>query len=83
MIFIFDPWWNKAAENQAIDRAHRIGQTKKVTCYKLITKGTIEEKILQLQLMKAEIFNNIIAGDAASLKSFSQDDINYLMADNK
>ncbi len=79
MVFIFDPWWNKAAENQAIDRTHRIGQHKNVTCYKLITKGTIEEKILQLQQLKAELFNNIIAGDAASLKSFSEEDIDYLM----
>jgi superfamily II DNA or RNA helicase len=79
VVFIFDPWWNKAAENQAIDRAHRIGQNKSVTCYKLIAKGTIEEKIVQLQEVKAELFNNIIAGDSASLKSFSEEDINYIM----
>src|SRR5690606_15023972 len=51
-IFIFDPWWNKAAENQAVDRTHRIGQDKTVFSYKLITRGTIEEKILQLQQRK-------------------------------
>lgn len=79
MVFIFDPWWNKAAENQAIDRAHRIGQDKKVFSYKKITKGTIEEKMLQLQEQKSELFNSIISADSASLKSFSQDDVDFIL----
>ncbi|MEO5891935.1 MAG: DEAD/DEAH box helicase [Ferruginibacter sp.] len=79
MVFIFDPWWNKAAENQAIDRSHRIGQDKTVLSYKLITQGTIEEKILQLQEKKAEIFNSIISADSASLKSISEDDIQFML----
>ncbi|MEO7311141.1 MAG: DEAD/DEAH box helicase [Chitinophagaceae bacterium] len=79
MVFIFDPWWNKAAENQAIDRAHRIGQDKKVFSYKIITKGTIEEKMLQLQEKKSELFNAIISADGASLKSFSQDDVDFIL----
>ena len=79
MVFIFDPWWNKAAESQAIDRTHRIGQTKKVLAYKMITQGTIEEKILQLQEKKAELMNAIISSDAASLKSFSESDISFLL----
>ncbi len=79
MVFIFDPWWNKAAENQAIDRSHRIGQDKTVLSYKLITQGSIEEKILQLQEKKAEIFNAIISSDSASLKSISEDDINFML----
>jgi len=58
-IFIFDPWWNLAAENQAIDRTHRIGQDKTVFSYKLITRGTIEEKILTLQEKKRELFDNL------------------------
>ena len=78
-IFIFDPWWNAAAENQAIDRAHRIGQKQKVLAYKLIAQGTIEEKILQLQHVKKELFDNIIAADGASLKSLSEEDINLLL----
>lgn len=78
-IFIFDPWWNVAAENQAIDRAHRIGQKQKVLAYKLIAQGTIEEKILQLQHIKKELFDNIIAADGASLKSLSEEDINLLL----
>jgi SNF2 family DNA or RNA helicase len=78
-IFIYDPWWNVAAENQAIDRAHRIGQTRKVLAYRLIAGGTIEEKILQLQQLKKELFENIISSDGASLKSLSEDDINLLL----
>ena len=53
VIIHFDPWWNPAAEAQATDRAHRIGQEKKVTVYKFITVGTVEEKVLQLQENKA------------------------------
>ncbi|MEA2095576.1 MAG: DEAD/DEAH box helicase, partial [Candidatus Cloacimonadota bacterium] len=59
-VIIVDPWWNPMGENQAIDRAHRIGQTKKVMVYKIITKGTIEEKILDLQQNKKMMFDNII-----------------------
>lgn len=79
IVFIFDPWWNKAAENQAIDRTHRMGQTKKVLSYKMITEGTIEEKILLLQEKKSELFNNIISSDAASVKSLSSEDINFIL----
>ncbi len=79
-IFIYDPWWNVAAENQAIDRAHRIGQTQKVIAFKLIAEGTIEEKILQLQDLKKNLFENVIAADGASLKSLSEDDIKLLLA---
>lgn len=78
-VFIVDPWWNKAAENQAIDRTHRIGQTRKVIAYKLITQGTIEEKIMELQQKKADLFNAIIASDAAALKSFSEADISFML----
>ncbi len=59
-VIMVDPWWNPMGENQAIDRAHRIGQTKKVMVYKMITKGTIEEKIQVLQQSKREMFENII-----------------------
>lgn len=80
VVFIFDPWWNRAAENQAIDRAHRIGQQSKVLSYRLITNRSIEEKILQLQEKKSQIFQNIISDDSASLKALSQDDINFILA---
>ena len=64
-VFIFEPWWNKAAEEQAINRLHRYGQTAKVLSYSLITKGTIEEKILQLQQQKSALFNELIGSDSA------------------
>ncbi|MFN8576644.1 MAG: DEAD/DEAH box helicase [Candidatus Sericytochromatia bacterium] len=78
-IFIFDPWWNKSAENQAIDRAHRIGQDKTVFSYKLITKGTIEEKILLLQEKKMELFESIISQDSSSLKSLDENDVDFIL----
>ncbi len=77
-IFIFDPWWNLAAENQAIDRAHRIGQDKTVFSYKLISRETIEEKILLLQEKKRELFEDIISSDSASIKSFKEEDIDFV-----
>jgi SNF2 family DNA or RNA helicase len=78
-IFIYDPWWNAAAETQAIDRAHRMGQTRKVLAYKLIAENTIEEKILQLQQIKKELFDNVISADGGSLKSLTEEDINLLL----
>ncbi|MFZ2898805.1 MAG: SNF2-related protein [Saprospiraceae bacterium] len=78
-IFLYDPWWNAAAESQAIDRAHRIGQTRKVLAYKLIAQGTIEEKMLELQQLKKELFDNIISADSSSLKALSEDDIKMLL----
>jgi len=78
-VFIFDPWWNRAAEIQAISRAHRIGQARKVISFRLITKGTIEEKILLLQQKKAELFDNIISSDTASIKSLTENDIDYIL----
>ena len=59
-VFLFDPWWNNAVQQQAIDRTHRIGQTKNVFAYKMICKDTIEEKIIQLQQRKKELSDNLI-----------------------
>src|SRR5207342_3416944 len=59
----FDPWWNPAVEDQATDRAHRIGQTRVVTSYKLIARGTVEEKILQLQQRKRELIQTTLSGE--------------------
>jgi SNF2 family DNA or RNA helicase len=78
-IFLFDPWWNIAAENQAIDRTHRIGQDKTVFSYKLIAKGSIEEKILELQNMKRELFESLISSDGASIKSLDEEDIEFVL----
>ncbi len=78
-VFIFDPWWNKAAQNQAIDRAHRMGQKNKVFSYEMITKGTIEEKILELQSQKQDMTDMIISGDEGGLKQLSQSDLDFIL----
>lgn len=77
-VILTDPWWNPMIENQAIDRAHRIGQTKKVQVYKLISKGTVEEKIISLQNSKKELFEQIIEKNENILKSMTVDQIKDL-----
>ncbi len=79
-VFIIDPWWNPAAESQAIDRCYRIGQTKSVFAYKLIAKNTVEEKILKLQERKKILAENIISSDANILKELSLDDLSDLFS---
>lgn len=77
-VFIVDPWWNPAAEMQAMDRTHRIGQEKKIFVYKAITKDSIEEKILQLQESKMDLVNNVIAIDSGLFKKLNKGDIGKL-----
>jgi non-specific serine/threonine protein kinase len=77
-VYIVDPWWNPAAEMQAIDRAHRIGQTRKVFAYKMICKDSVEEKILQLQQKKKMLADDLIQEDANFVKTLSRDDIEFL-----
>lgn len=79
-VYIFEPWWNKAAEEQAVNRLHRIGQKSTVTAVSLITVGTIEEKILQLQEQKSELFNELINADTASSKHLSEKDIEFILS---
>lgn len=74
-VFIVDPWWNPAAEMQAIDRAHRIGQNKKVFVYKAITKNSIEEKIVELQESKLDLVKNVISVEESIFKKLNQNDI--------
>jgi len=74
-VVIVDPWWNPAVEMQAIDRTHRIGQQRKVFAQKLITRGTVEEKILELQERKRQLAENVIATDESFMKTLSIDDI--------
>ncbi len=74
-VYLVDPWWNPAVENQAIDRCYRIGQDKHVVAVRLITPGTIEEKIVNLQATKKEIASDIIQTEASILKSLSQEDL--------
>jgi len=81
-VFIYDPWWNIAAENQAIDRSHRMGQDRTVFSYKLITKGTIEEKIVKLQEQKRALFENIISSDSTVPKFINMEDIDYLLGED-
>ncbi len=71
----YDPWWNPAVEMQATDRAYRIGQTKKVFVYKLITKDTVEEKIVKLQDQKMELVNSLISTEESFFKSLQKNDI--------
>jgi SNF2 family DNA or RNA helicase len=80
MVIHFDPWWNPAVEDQATDRAHRIGQQRTVYSIKLITRGTVEEKVLALQRRKKTIINATIESDEHALQSFSWDDIQELLA---
>ena len=74
-----DPWWNPAVENQATDRAHRIGQKKKVIVYKLVSEGTVEEKVLTLQGMKRELFDAVIDAKNARNKKITTEDIAALL----
>ncbi|GGJ58974.1 hypothetical protein GCM10008938_51280 [Deinococcus roseus] len=76
----FDPWWNPAAENQATDRAYRIGQDKPVFVYKLVTSGTIEEKILVLQEKKARLSRSVLHGGNGGELHLSEDDVGMLLA---
>ena len=79
-VFILDPWWNPAVEAQAIDRAHRIGQKRKVFTYKFITRNTVEEKILQLQKHKKNLSESLISNEETIIKSLSRTDIEQLLA---
>ncbi len=78
-VFILDPWWNPAVEAQAIDRAHRIGQTKTVFTYKFISKETVEEKILQLQKKKSDLAKTLISADESFVKKLTKEDIEKIL----
>ncbi|KQM37156.1 DEAD/DEAH box helicase [Microbacterium sp. Leaf203] len=78
-VFLLDPWWNPAAENQAIDRVHRIGQTKSVFVYRLIAAGTVEEKVRALQHRKAALFDAVIDDEDAFAAALDADDIRGLL----
>ncbi|TQK70522.1 DEAD/DEAH box helicase [Nocardioides sp. SLBN-35] len=77
-VFVLDPWWNPAAEAQAVDRAHRIGQTRHVHVYRLVATDTIEEKVMELKARKAELFAQVIDGDGAMSTSIGAEDIRGL-----
>lgn len=79
-VYIVDPWWNPAVEQQAIDRTHRIGQTKNIFAYRMICKDTIEDKILELQDRKRSLAKDLIADDSTFVKSLSREDVEYLFS---
>jgi SNF2 family DNA or RNA helicase len=76
----FDPWWNPAVEAQATDRAHRIGQRKVVTSYKLIARGTVEEKILNLQARKRALTEAVLEGEEQFANALNWDEVRELIA---
>jgi superfamily II DNA or RNA helicase len=80
-VILYDPWWNPAVERQAIDRTHRIGQQRAVTAYRLVTTGTVEEKIRALAERKSSLSRNIIKADGALAKALSREDLEMLFAD--
>ena len=80
VVIHYDPWWNVAVQNQATDRAHRIGQEKIVTVYKLIAKGTIEEKIVKLQESKKELAEEILKGETGNIGSLSKEELMELIS---
>jgi SNF2 family DNA or RNA helicase len=75
---VLDPWWNPATEAQAIDRTHRIGQTRSVMVYRMVATDTIEEKVVALQQRKRDLFNRVIDGGAAASTALTADDIRGL-----
>jgi non-specific serine/threonine protein kinase len=79
-VYIVDPWWNPAVEQQAIDRTHRIGQTKNIFAYRMICKDTIEDKIVQLQEKKRLLAKELISDDASFVKALTREDVEYLFS---
>ncbi|MEO1970204.1 MAG: DEAD/DEAH box helicase, partial [Pirellulaceae bacterium] len=79
-VFILDPWWNPAVEAQAIDRAHRIGQTKRVFAYRIICRNTVEDKILELQQRKKDLADAIITENNSVIRNLSNEDLAILLS---
>ena len=80
VVIHYDPWWNQAAQNQATDRAHRIGQQSCVQVYKLIAKDTIEERILELQEKKASLLDSVSGDEEQSILSLTREELLELLA---
>ena len=80
MVIHFDPWWNLAVQNQATDRAHRIGQVHTVNVYRLIAKDTIEEKIVELQERKVALADQILGGEGMENSSFTREELLELLS---
>lgn len=79
-VYIVDPWWNPAVEQQAIDRTHRIGQTKNIFAYRMICTDTVEDKILKLQERKRNLAKEVITDDEGFVKTLTKEDVEYLFS---
>ena len=79
VVIHYDPWWNVAVQNQATDRAHRIGQTKVVTVYQLILKGTIEERIMEMQQLKRALAEDVLSAENIAATAFSREELLNLL----
>ena len=79
-VFLLDPWWNPAVEAQAIDRTHRIGQVRHVFAYRLITKNTVEERVLELQQTKRELADAIIGAENSVLRGLTREHLELLLS---
>jgi len=79
-VFLLDPWWNPAVEAQAIDRAHRIGQTRPVFAYRLIARDTVEEKVLDLQSTKRALADAIVRADGGGIRDLRREDLELLLS---
>jgi len=79
-VFILDPWWNPAVEAQAIDRAHRIGQTRHVFAYRLICQDTVEQRIAELQRQKKQLADAIVGGQENLLRTLSREELEWLLS---
>ena len=80
-VILYDPWWNPAVERQAIDRTHRIGQVRPVTAYRMVTAGSVEEKIRALAERKTALSKAVVKADSAVAKTLTRDDLAFLFAD--
>jgi SNF2 family DNA or RNA helicase len=79
-VFLLDPWWNPATETQAIDRAHRIGQSRRVFAYRLIAKDTVEEKVLELQKSKRDLADSIVNAENSLLTGLDRETLELLLS---
>src|SRR5204862_236953 len=79
-VFLLDPWWNPAVEAQAVDRTHRIGQTRPVFAYRLIARDTVEEKVLELQKSKRDLADAILGEDNSLIRDLKREDIELLLS---
>ncbi len=79
-MFLLDPWWNPAVEAQAIDRAHRIGQTRPVFAFRLIARDTVEEKVLELQATKRQLADAVVRADRSLIRDLRREDLELLLS---